>query len=420
MDKLVIRGGKSLEGEIEISGAKNAALPMLAASLLTDKLLTFSNVPHLADITTLIEALGHMGARFVVDDYMNIEVQCDNIQRLDVPYHLVSRMRASILVLGPMLARYHSAKISLPGGCAIGTRPVNLHLDGMRALGADVTIEGGYIIARTHGRLKGAEIVLEHVTVTGTENIMMAAALAEGVTVIRNAALEPEVEDLAHFLNHIGAKITGMGTSTLYIEGVESLGGGSYQVMPDRIEAGTYLAAAAITRGKVKLKKVRLHLLDAVLQKFQEAGAVISSGEDWISLDMQGRQPLSVDARTAPYPAFPTDMQAQIMAMNTIAQGTGTITETVFENRFMHIQELQRLGANIQLEGNTAIVRGQPYLTGAQVMATDLRASASLVLAGLVARGETTVNRIYHIDRGYERIEEKLAGLGAEIQRVAG
>lgn len=418
MDKLVIHGGRPLEGEIIVSGAKNAALPILAATLLSDQKIVLSNVPHLRDITTLMELLGGMGAHFLVDDYMNIEVQCNDIQRLHAPYHLVRTMRASILVLGPMLARHGKAEISLPGGCAIGTRPVNLHLEGMRALGAEVIVEGGYIKASVPGRLKGAEIVLENVTVTGTENIMMAATLADGMTVIRNAALEPEVEDLAHFLNRIGAKITGMGTPTLYIEGVERLGGCHYHVIPDRIEAGTYLAAAAITRGKVKLKGIQPHLLDAVLRKFQEAGAVLLYGDDWISLDMQNRQPLAVDARTAPYPAFPTDMQAQIMAMNSIAQGTGTITETVFENRFMHIQELQRLGANIQLEGNTAIVRGQDYLTGAQVMATDLRASASLVLAGLVAKGETIVDRIYHIDRGYERIEEKLAQLGAEIQRV--
>jgi UDP-N-acetylglucosamine 1-carboxyvinyltransferase len=418
MDKLVISGGVPLYGEITVSGAKNSALPILAATLLSNLPITVGNVPHLHDITTMMELMGGMGVELWMDDFMNIEVRCHNIQHLHAPYHLVKTMRASILVLGPLLARYGQADVSLPGGCAIGTRPVNLHLDGMRALGAEISVEAGYIKAKVNGRLRGAEIVLDTVTVTGTENIMMAATLADGVTVIRNAALEPEVEDLANFLNQIGANIQGAGTPTITIIGVDALQGGHYTSMPDRIEAGTYLTAALMTQGYVKLKSIQPHFLDAVLQKLQEAGADIQKGEDWISLDMRGRKPQSVNIRTAPYPAFPTDMQAQFMAMNTIAEGTGTITETVFENRFMHVSELQRLGADIHLEGNTAIVRGQPELFGAPVMATDLRASACLVLAGLVAQGKTIVDRIYHIDRGYQCIEERLALLGAQIQRI--
>ena len=418
MDKLLIQGGKPLLGEVTISGAKNAALPILAATLLCSETVTLSNIPHLHDITTLMELLAGMGAEFLVDDHMNVEISCKNIKNLYAPYHLVKTMRASILVLGPMLARYKKAEVSLPGGCAIGTRPVNLHINGLRALGAEISVEAGYIKASVNGRLKGGNILFDTVTVTGTENIMMASVLAEGYTVIRNAALEPEVEDLAHFLNKMGAKITGIGTSTLCIEGVEDLHGGSYWVLPDRIEAGTYLTAAAITGGKIKLKNVNPDSMKVVLQKFQEAGAQYTFSDQTITLDMQNRTPMAVDILTAPYPAFPTDMQAQFMAMNTIAEGTGSITETIFENRFMHIQELQRLGADIHLEGNTAVVHGKPYLTGAPVIATDLRASASLVLAGLAARGVTIIDRIYHIDRGYECIEEKFAQLGADIQRI--
>ncbi len=418
MDKLIITGDKPLNGEIRISGAKNAALPILCATLLTTERVIVGNIPHLQDITTIMELLGGMGVRLLIDEMLNIEVNCKNINRLYAPYHLVKTMRASILVLGPLLARYGYAEVSLPGGCAIGTRPVNLHLDGMRALGAEVSLEGGYIKARAPKRLRGAEIDLDIVTVTGTENLMMAACLAQGTTIIRNAALEPEVEDLANFLNKLGANIQGAGTSVITIEGVDELTGEHYRVLPDRIEAGTYLTAAAMTGGKIKIKSVLPEILGAVITKLQETGAAIATGDDWITLDMQGQRPKAVNIRTAPYPAFPTDMQAQMMALNSIAEGTGMITETVFENRFMHVQELQRLGADIRLEGNTAIVNGQTHLTAAPVMATDLRASACLVLAGLVARGTTVVDRIYHIDRGYQCIEEKLSQLGAEIQRI--
>jgi len=417
MDKLIITGGACLEGEIRISGAKNAALPILAATLLADGPMTVGNVPHLQDITTTMELLGAMGVRLVIDEKLAIESDTSTLQHCIAPYELVKTMRASILVLGPLLARFGEADVSLPGGCAIGSRPVNLHIDGLRAMGADISVENGYIKAKAE-RLKGATIVLDIVTVTGTENLMMAATLADGTTILENAAREPEVVDLANCLNAMGAKISGAGTSAITIEGVERLRGVHYNVLPDRIEAGTYLVAAAISGGRIKIKDVQPAALDAVLAKLREAGAEIDTGEDWISLDMQGRRPRAVSVHTAPYPAFPTDMQAQFTALNAVAEGTSVITETVFENRFMHVQELERMGAEIRLEGNTAIVNGVERLTGAPVMATDLRASASLVLAGLVAEGDTEVLRIYHIDRGYERIEEKLALLGAKIRRV--
>ena len=417
MDKLIITGGACLEGEIRISGAKNAALPILAATLLADGPMTVGNVPHLQDITTTMELLGAMGVRLVIDEKLAIESDTSTLKHCVAPYELVKTMRASILVLGPLLARFGEADVSLPGGCAIGSRPVNLHIDGLRAMGAEISVENGYIKAKA-ARLKGVTIVLDIVTVTGTENLMMAAALADGTTILENAAREPEVVDLADCLNAMGAKISGAGTSAITIEGVERLRGVHYNVLPDRIEAGTYLVAAAITGGRIKIKDVQPAALDAVLAKLREAGAEIDTGEDWIRLDMQGRRPKAVSVHTAPYPAFPTDMQAQFTALNAVAEGTSVITETVFENRFMHVQELERMGAEIRLEGNTAIVSGIGRLTGAPVMATDLRASASLVLAGLVADGDTEVQRIYHIDRGYERIEEKLALLGAKIRRV--
>ncbi|MEI8297985.1 MAG: UDP-N-acetylglucosamine 1-carboxyvinyltransferase [Pseudomonadota bacterium] len=417
MDKLQITGGVVLDGEVRISGAKNAALPILAATLLVDGPVTVGNVPHLQDVTTTNELLGRMGVTVSIDERMRVTVDASTISHCVAPYELVKTMRASILVLGPLLARFGEADVSLPGGCAIGARPVNIHVTGLQQLGADIRIENGFIKARA-GRLKGARLVLETVTVTGTENLMMAATLAEGTTWIENAAREPEVVDLANFLITMGARIQGAGTDTIVIEGVERLHGGSYEVLPDRIEAGTYLVAAAITRGRVKVRNVIPGHLDAVLAKLRDAGATVSVGENWIEVDMQGRRPLAVDLRTAPYPAFPTDMQAQFAALNTIADGVSTITETIFENRFMHMLEMRRLGADIRLEGNTAIIRGVPHLTAAPVMATDLRASASLVLAGLVARGCTQIERIYHIDRGYERIEEKLNALGAQIKRI--
>ena len=419
MDKLIITGGYPLQGEVRISGAKNATLPILAATLLADAPVTIGNIPHLRDVTTTMELLSGMGAQFTVGEKMNIEVDTRDVTNFCAPYELVRTMRASILVLGPLLARYGEAVVSLPGGCAIGTRPVNLHIAGMQALGADIQLENGYIKAKVDGRLRGATIVLDTITVTCTENLMMAAVLAEGTTIIKNAAREPEVEDLANFLNAIGAKISGGGTDTITIEGVDYLGGGHYRVLPDRIEAGTYLAAAACTRGRIRIKDIRADILQSILLKLEEAGATINTGDNWVELDMRNKRPHAVDVRTAPYPAFPTDMQAQIMAMDLTAEGTGAITETVFENRFMHVQEMQRMGADIKVEGNTAICTGVEKLTGAPVMATDLRASASLVLAGLMAEGETIVRRIYHIDRGYECIEEKLAQLGAKIQRVS-
>ncbi len=417
MDKLIIQGGAPLDGDVRISGAKNAALPILAATLLADGPMSVGNIPHLQDITTTMELLGRMGVRLTVGEKMTVEVDASNVTDLTAPYELVKTMRASILVLGPLLARFGEANVSLPGGCAIGSRPVNLHIDGLRAMGADIEVEGGYIRARAK-RLKGARLVLDVVTVTGTENLLMAATLADGVTVIENAAREPEVVDLANCLIAMGARIQGAGTATITVEGVERLNGCAYNVLPDRIETGTFLVAGAMTRGRVRVRDTDPAQLDAVLQKLRDAGAEIECGEDWIVLDMQGRRPQAVDVHTAPYPAFPTDMQAQFTALNAVAEGVGTITETVFENRFMHVQEMQRMGARIRLEGNTAIVTGVERLKGAPVMATDLRASASLVLAGLVADGETLVDRIYHIDRGYQDIEEKLAGLGGKIRRV--
>jgi UDP-N-acetylglucosamine 1-carboxyvinyltransferase len=417
VDKLQISGGVPLEGEVRISGAKNATLPILAGALLADGPVTVGNVPHLQDVTTTIELLGRMGVTVTVDERMRIEVDPTTIREYLAPYDLVKTMRASILVLGPLLARFGSADVSLPGGCAIGARPVNIHVAGLQAMGADIHIEGGYIRARA-ARLKGTRLVLDTVTVTGTENLMMAATLAEGETVIENAAREPEVVDLAQFLNAMGAKVQGAGTDKIVVAGVERLRGASYEVLPDRIEAGTYLVAGAITRGHVRLKHTRPEHLDAVLAKLQEAGATIATGENWIELDMRGRRPRAVDVRTAPYPAFPTDMQAQFAALDTVAEGVGTVIETIFENRFMHMLEMRRMGAEIRLEGNTAIIRGVEKLNAAPVMATDLRASASLVLAGLVAEGRTDIERIYHIDRGYEAIEEKLMQLGAHIKRV--
>ena len=408
MDKLLIEGGTRLEGKIAISGAKNAALPILAGTLLASGPVVVRNVPHLKDVTTTISLLRMMGVEVTVDEQLNVEVDASSVDRREAPYELVKTMRASILVLGPLVARFGEADVSLPGGCAIGARPVNLHVAGLQAMGADVSVKNGFIRARTD-RLRGAHIVFDTVTVTGTENLLMAAVLAEGETVLENAAREPEVTDLARFLTGMGARIEGAGTGTITVQGVESLGGTEHAVLPDRIETGTYLVAAAMTGGHVRL---------VVLIKLAEAGARITTGEDWIELDMRGGRPRAVDVRTAPYPAFPTDMQAQFCAMNAIAQGTGTITETVFENRFQHVLELQRMGADIQLEGNTAICTGVDRLTAAPVMATDLRASASLVLAGLAAEGETLVDRIYHVDRGYERIEEKLRQLGATIRRV--
>lgn len=417
MDKLLIKGGAPLEGTISVSGAKNAALPVMVATLLADGPVTIANVPHLHDVTTTMELLGRLGVNLVVDEGMRIEIDSGDIREFCAPYDLVKTMRASILVLGPLLARFGRADVSMPGGCAIGTRPVDLHISALEAMGADIEVEGGYIRARAD-RLRGATIVMDVVTVTGTENIMMAATLARGTTVLENAAREPEVVDLADCLNRMGARISGAGTDRILIEGVDRLTGASHTVMPDRIETGTYLVAAAITGGYVRLRRTRPDLLDAVVAKLREAGATIETGPDWISLDMRDRRPAAVDVRTAPYPAFPTDMQAQFAALNAVAEGSGTITETVFENRFMHVPELQRMGADLRLEGNTVFSRGVRRLKGAPVMATDLRASASLVLAGLVAEGSTMVDRIYHIDRGYECIEEKLSQLGADIRRV--
>ncbi|MFK7160970.1 UDP-N-acetylglucosamine 1-carboxyvinyltransferase [Marinospirillum sp. MEB164] len=419
MDKLKIQGGAPLQGEVWISGAKNSALPILAASLLVDGPVSIGNLPHLHDITTMIELLGGMGVQAVVDEKMSLELDASHVDRCIAPYELVKTMRASILVLGPLMARFGHAEVSLPGGCAIGSRPVNLHLNGLKQMGAEIRVEEGYIRGQINGRLQGARIVFDVVTVTGTENLMMAAVLAEGTTVLENAAREPEVVDLAEFLNAMGAKISGQGTDTITIEGVEALQGCHYDVISDRIEAGTFLVAAAATRGRIRIKQTRTDILDAVLAKLKEAGAKITLGDQWIELDMEGRRPQAVSIKTAPYPAFPTDMQAQFMALNAVAEGTGTVVETIFENRFMHVQEMLRMGADIQVEGNTSVVKGVDRLTGAPVMATDLRASASLVIAALVAEGETLVDRIYHIDRGYECIEEKLMLLGAKIKRVA-
>lgn len=418
MDKLKIIGEKTLDGDVYISGAKNAALPILAGTLLLSEPVIISNVPHLRDVTTTMALLSDMGMELIFDEKLNIEVDPRNVKNFTAPYELVKTMRASILVLGPLLARFGEAKVSLPGGCAIGSRPINIHLDGLKAMGAKITVRGGYIYAKVKGRLQGTTIALDKVTVNGTENLMMAATLAEGKTVLSNAAREPEVVDTAKFLNAMGAKITGAGTDTIEIEGVESLHGGSYKIMPDRIEAGTYLIAAAMMGGKLKVKNVCPGDFEAVLAKLKEAGASIDTGDDWVAIDMKNQRPQAVDITTAPYPGFPTDMQAQMLALNTIAKGSCVVTETIFENRFMHVQELQRMGANIKLEGNTAFITGVEQLQGAPVMATDLRASASLVIAGLAAEGETLIERIYHIDRGYERIEEKFSQLGADIQRV--
>lgn len=415
--KLLIKGGVTLNGEISISGAKNAALPIIAATLLASDPVTLSNVPHLQDVTTFLELLGRMGVKILVDERMKIEVHANHLERCEAAYDLVKTMRASILVLGPLLARYGKADVSLPGGCAIGSRPVDQHIKGLEAMGANIEIDNGYIKARIDGRLQGATIHFDMVTVTGTENILMAATLAEGRTIIQNAAREPEVSDLANFLNMLGAKISGIGTDTLVVDGVERLGGGAYEVLPDRIEAGTYLAGAAITRGRVRVKRVRPETMEAVIVKLQEAGGVITQGDDWIELDMQGKRPKAVDISTAPYPGFPTDMQAQIMALNIVADGQGTITETIFENRFMHAEEMRRMGAKIVVKHNTAVCEGIEELTGAPVMATDLRASASLVLAAFAAKGDTTIDRVYHLDRGYERVEEKFGALGAIIHR---
>jgi UDP-N-acetylglucosamine 1-carboxyvinyltransferase len=418
VDRLEITGGVRLDGEVRISGAKNAALPILAATLLAEEPVTIANVPHLRDITTTNQLLTQMGVRVTVDEKMRVIADASDVRAFVAPYELVKTMRASILVLGPLLARFGQADVSLPGGCAIGARPVNLHVDGLRRMGADIQIENGFIKARAK-RLHGARLVLDTVTVTGTENLMMAAVLAEGITRIENAAREPEVVDLANFLTVLGAKISGAGTDMITVEGVDRLHGGSYEVLPDRIEAGTFLVAGAITGGRVRAKNARAEHLDAVLAKLREAGAKVSVGENWIEVDMEGRRPVAVDIRTQPHPGFPTDMQAQFAALDCVADGVSTITETIFENRFMHMLELRRLGADIRIEGNTAVVKGIPKLTAAPVMATDLRASASLVLAGLVAAGETRVERVYHIDRGYEVIEEKLRGLGAQIKRTS-
>ena len=419
MDKLVIQGGIRLSGEIRIAGAKNSALPIMAATLLTSDVVTVGNLPHLYDITTMLELLGCMGVESVVGEKMNVEINSSTISDFNAPYELVKTMRASILVLGPMLSHYGQAEVALPGGCAIGSRPVNLHLAALKKMGADITVENGYIKASTKGkRLKGAHILMDIVTVTGTENVMMAATLADGQTIIENAAREPEVVDLAHCLVAMGADISGEGTATITINGVKRLHGCTYSVMPDRIETGTYLIAAAATRGRIKVKDTRPGILEAVLSKLEEAGAEISLDETSITLDMHGQRPKAVSLTTAPYPAFPTDMQAQFTALNAVADGSGSITETVFENRFMHVHEMNRMGADLRVEGNTVIFRGVNILKGAPVMATDLRASASLIIAGLVSQNETSVDRIYHIDRGYECIEEKLQLLGAKIRRL--
>jgi UDP-N-acetylglucosamine 1-carboxyvinyltransferase len=424
LDKLSIIGGTPLHGEVRISGAKNAALPILAATLLADSPVNVGNVPHLMDVTTTVTLLRRMGVEITFHDGIRaasglaLEVDASSIRECRAPYELVKTMRASILVLGPLVGRFGQADVSLPGGCAIGARPVNLHVAGLRAMGASISIDNGYIRARAE-RLHGARLVLDTVTVTGTENLLMAATRAQGETVIENAAREPEITELASFLTAMGARIEGAGSDTIRVQGVDSLSGTRYDVMPDRIESGTYLVAGAITGGRVKITRTQPDHLDAVLQKLAEAGATITRGSDWVELDMRGRRPRAVDVKTAPYPGFPTDMQAQFCALNAVAEGAATITETIFENRFQHALELQRLGANVLIEGNTVIVRGVERLTGAPVMATDLRASASLVLAGLCAHGTTLVDRIYHVDRGYERIEEKLGQLGANIQRLA-
>ena len=417
MDKFLIKGGVKLDGEVRISGAKNAALPLLAAMILADSPITLTNVPHLKDVNTLVKLIAGLG---ITMHYEGDTVRADTstLDNQFAPYELVKTMRASILVLGPLLARYGNAQVSLPGGCAIGSRPVDQHLKALEALGAHIEVENGYVHASIDGRLKGGEVVFDMVTVGGTENILMAAVLADGVTTIRNAAREPEITDLAQMLIKMGAKIEGLDTDTLVVTGVESLHGCEYAVVADRIETGSYLAAAAITGGRVKTTHTDPSLLEAVLEKFEEMGAEVTRGDDWIELDMQGKRPKAVSFRTLPHPEFPTDMQAQLMAVNVIGRGFATISETIFENRFMHVPELSRMGANIQVEGHDAVVTGVETLQAAPVMATDLRASFSLVLAALVADGETLIDRIYHIDRGYEQIEEKLQSLGAQIKRV--
>jgi len=417
LDAFKIIGGTPMQGEVTISGAKNAALPILMATLLSQTPITITNVPKLNDIETTIKLLTQLGARVEWLEDNALVIDASTVDQHKASYELVKTMRASILVLGPLLARFGHAEVSLPGGCAIGARPVNLHIQGLKLMGADIEVENGYIIAKNNGRLQGATIFMDTVSVTGTENLMMAAALAEGTTIIENAAREPEIVDLAQCLNSMGAKVSGAGSDTLTIEGVSNLEGSQYSVMPDRIETGTFLVAAAVTQGKVKCLNTDPSALDAVLSKLQESGAEITTGEDWIELSMNKR-PTAVNIRTAPHPAFPTDMQAQFVTLNVLAEGTATTTETIFENRFMHVPELQRMGADITLEGNTAITKGVETLTGAQVMATDLRASASLVIAGLVATTETRVDRIYHIDRGYQHIEDKLQALGANITRI--
>ena len=420
MDKLIITGGEPLTGEVRISGAKNSALPILAATLLASEPVTIRNLPHLHDITTMLELLRRMGVELTIDEKLSVEVDATTIKELCAPYELVKTMRASILVLGPMLAHFGEAEVSLPGGCAIGSRPVDLHIQGLRAMGADIVVENGYIRAKSNGRLKGARIFFDIVTVTGTENILMAATLADGQSIIENAAREPEIVDLAECLIAMGADISGHGTDTITVNGVEKLHACNFPVVADRIETGTYLVAVAATRGKVKIKNTNPFILDAVLQKLEEAGAHITTGDDWIELDMKGQRPKGINITTAPYPAFPTDMQAQFSAMNAVSDGVSIIKETIFENRFMHMQEMIRMGAKLNIDGNTAVIEGVERLQGAPVMATDLRASASLVIAGLVADGDTVIDRIYHIDRGYECIEEKLQLLGARIKRVPG
>ncbi|MBT7437368.1 MAG: UDP-N-acetylglucosamine 1-carboxyvinyltransferase [Cellvibrionales bacterium] len=419
MDKLLISGGERLSGEIRISGAKNSALPILAATLLSDAPVMVSNIPHLHDVTTMFELLGCLGVTVIMNEKMKVEIDSTTLKNHTAPYDLVKRMRASILVLGPMLAKYGRARVSFPGGCAIGSRPIDLHLSGLKHMGASIEINGGYVDAKVSGRLQGTNIKMRTVSVGATENLMMAASLAEGRTVIENAACEPEVADLAKFINILGGRISGIGTSKIIIDGVESLCGGSYTIMPDRIETATYLAAAVATRGKITLKDTDPNILEEVLRNFREAGAKINTGADWIELDMENKQPKSVSFKTSPYPGLPTDMQAQLTAVNAVSKGTATIIETIFENRLVQINELNRMGAIINVDGNTATVRGVDCLKAAPVMASDLRASASLIIAGLVAEGNTVVDRIYHIDRGYERIEEKLQQLGAKIRRIA-
>ena len=419
MDKLLIKGNNELNGEITASGAKNSALPILAASLLADSPMRIGNLPHLNDVTTMIELLGSMGIEIMLNEDMDVNVNPSSIKNLNARYELVKTMRASILVLGPLLAKFNKAKVALPGGCAIGSRPVNLHIEAMRKMGANISLEGGYINAKSEGRLKGTTIDFDPVSVTATENVLMAASLAEGKTIINNAAKEPEVVDLADCLNKMGAKIKGQGTDRVVIEGVKALEGCKFSVIPDRVETATYLTAVAMTGGSIKMNNTRPNTVESVLNKLREAGAVIESGEDWLSLKMDKERPKATSLSTGPYPSFPTDMQAQFIALNSIARGTATVTENVFDNRFMHVQEIARMGGKISLKGNTAIIDGIKSLVGAPVMATDLRASASLVLAGLVAKGTTQIDRIYHLDRGYERIEEKLRMLGADIERIS-